>query len=161
MHRIPRAMEESRTTGLVVAVTGPTGDIGRPVISALERRDEVASIRGMARRPFDCAAQGWTKTSYVRGDMIDRAGVDELVAGADVVVHLAFIVFGGHDETWRVNVDGTRNVFEAAVGAGARRRVYASSVAAYGFNDDASLPLTEDEPLRPTRKYDYSEQKAQ
>ncbi|MDQ3935792.1 MAG: NAD-dependent epimerase/dehydratase family protein [Actinomycetota bacterium] len=154
-------MEAARTDGLTVAVTGPTGDIGRPLISALERVDDIATVRGMARRPFDAAAQGWTKTTYVRGDMMDRAAVEELVRGADVVVHLAFIVFGGHDETWRVNVEGTRNVFEATVAAGARRLVYASSVAAYGFNDDARLPLTEDEPLRPTRKYDYSEQKAQ
>ena len=39
--------------GLTVAVTGPTGDIGKPLLRALERAREVERIVGMARRPFD------------------------------------------------------------------------------------------------------------
>ena len=53
----------------------------------------------MARRPFDPAAQGLRKTEYRQGDVLDRAAVDALVAEADVVVHLAFIIMGGHEET--------------------------------------------------------------
>ena len=36
-----------------VAVTGPTGDIGRALLRALDRRREVGRVLGMARRPFD------------------------------------------------------------------------------------------------------------
>ena len=43
----------------------------------------------MARRPFDPAAHGWTKTRYQQGDILDRGAVDALVADADVVIHLA------------------------------------------------------------------------
>src|SRR5918998_251001 len=78
--------------GLTVAVTGPTGEIGRSAIRALERSDEVQRIVGMARRPFDPAAHGWRKTSYRQGDILDRAAVDRLVRGADVVLHLAFVI---------------------------------------------------------------------
>jgi UDP-glucose 4-epimerase len=46
----------------------------------------------MARRPFDPAEHGWRKTEYRRGDVLDRAAVEGLVAGADVVVHLAAAV---------------------------------------------------------------------
>ena len=53
----------------------------------------------MARRPFDPAEHGWKRTEYRRGDVLDRASVDALVEGADVVVHLAFIIFGGREET--------------------------------------------------------------
>ncbi len=99
--------------GLTVAVTGPTGEIGRSAIRALEASDEVERIVGMARRPFDPAAHGWRKTSYRQGDMLDRRAVDALVAGADVVLHLAFIVLQAAD-AHEVNVRGSRNVFGAA-----------------------------------------------
>src|SRR5580693_9478073 len=82
-------------TGLTVAVTGPTGEIGRSLLAALERSDQVKRVLGMARRPFDPAEYGWKKVEYRRGDVLDRSTVDELVAGADVVVHLAFIIFRG------------------------------------------------------------------
>jgi UDP-glucose 4-epimerase len=151
----------AREDGLVVAVTGPTGEIGRSFLRALEGCEEVAEIRGMARRPFDPAAHGWTRTSYVRGDVLDRDAVDRFVAGADVVVHLAFLIFGGAEESRRVNLAGSRNVFDAAVAAGARRLVYTSSVAAYGFHPDAHLPLREDDGPRGSEEFYYSAQKAE
>jgi nucleoside-diphosphate-sugar epimerase len=146
---------------LTVAITGPTGDIGRSVVRALERSKDVKRIVGMARRPFDPAQHGWKRTEYRQGDVLDRASVDALVAGADVVVHLAFLIFGGHDETREVNLRGSRNVFEAAVAAGAKRLVYTSSVAAYGFHRDNPDVLTEDTPPRGTPDFYYSAQKAE
>ena len=47
---------------LTVAVTGPTGDLGIALVSALERSRRVKRIVGMARRPFDPAEAGWKKT---------------------------------------------------------------------------------------------------
>ena len=149
-------------SGLTVAVTGPTGEIGRSVLAELERSDEVQRVLGMARRPFDPAARGWTKTEYRRGDVLDRATVDELVADADVVVHLAFVIFGDdREETQRVNLQGTRNVFEAALAAGTKRLIYTSSVAAYGFADANPDVLTEDVAPSGTDDFYYSAQKAE
>ena len=148
-------------SGLTVAVTGPTGEIGKPFIAALERSRDVARIIGMARRPFDPAAHGWRKTEYRRGDVLDRAAVEGLVTGADVVVHLAFVILQASDATRSVNLEGSRNVFEATVAAGAKRLVYASSVAAYGFHADNPSPLTEDVPPRGTPEHPYSAQKAE
>jgi nucleoside-diphosphate-sugar epimerase len=153
--------EPADGSGLTVAVTGPTGDIGRSVIRALERSDQVSRIVGMARRPFDPAEHDWKRTEYRRGDVLDRASVDALVQDADVVVHLAFIIFGGRDETHDINLRGSRNVFEAAVAAGAQRLVYTSSVAAYGFHKDNPDVLTEDVATRGTRDFYYSAQKAE
>lgn len=147
--------------GLTVAVTGPTGEIGKPFIAALERSREVAGVRGMARRAFDPTAEGWRKTTYVRGDVTDRADVERLVEGADVVVHLAFVILQAGEATRGVNLEGSRNVFEAAVAAGAKRLVYASSVAAYGFHPDHPELLTEDMPARGTGTFPYSAQKAE
>jgi nucleoside-diphosphate-sugar epimerase len=144
---------------LTVAVTGPTGDIGRSLLRALEADPAVGRVLGMARRPFDPAAEGLAKTEYRQGDVLDRASVDALVEGADVLVHLAFIILGGRDETRAINLEGSRNVFEAA--RGVERLVYTSSVAAYGFHADNPQPLTEDVPTRGTDAHYYSAQKAE
>ena len=145
---------------LTVAVTGPTGEIGKPFIKALERQKDVTRILGMARRPFDPKAHKWSKTEYRQGDVLDRAAVDALCAEADVVVHLAFIIVAGSMESHNINLEGSRNVFEAAVKAKAQRLVYASSVAAYGFHEDNPLPLTEDLAARGTDAHPYSADKA-
>ena len=147
-------------TGLTVAVTGPTGEVGQAVVAVLEHSREVGRVLGMARRPFDPAEHGWKKVSYRRGDVLDRDAVDELVKDADVVVHLAFIIMGGPKESAAVNLDGSRNVFEAAASAGAERVVYASSVAAYGFHRENPRPLTEDVPARGSSSLYYSAHKA-
>jgi nucleoside-diphosphate-sugar epimerase len=150
--------------GLTVAVTGPTGDIGISAVAALEQHPNVDRIIGMARRPFDPNPQGWTKTVYRQGDILNRDAVDELVAEADVVVHLAFVIMGSREDSERVNLNGSHNVFEACV-AGAsdgrpRRLVYSSSVAAYGYHSDNPVPLTEEVPPRGSPEHYYSEQKA-
>ena len=146
---------------LTVAVTGPTGEIGKAFIAALERAPEVERVIGMARRPFDLGAQGWEKTEYRRGDILDREAVEGLVAEADVVVHLAFVIVAGRGESREINLTGSRNVFEAAAAAGARRLVYTSSVAAYGFHRSLPALLTEDEPVRGTARHPYSADKAE
>jgi nucleoside-diphosphate-sugar epimerase len=146
---------------LAVAVTGPTGEIGKPLMSELERRPEVERVLGMARSPFDPAEEGWKKVTYRRGDILDRGSLAALFDGADVAVHLAFAIFGSREETRKVNLQGTRNVFEAAIRAGVKRLVYASSVAAYGFHPDNPQPLTEDVPTRGSDGFYYSAQKAE
>ena len=91
----------------------------------------------MARRPFDPAELGLRKTEYRQGDVLDRDAVDALVADADVVVHLAFIIMGGREESRRINLEGSANVFAAAAAQPrVQRLVYTSSVAAYGFHAD-------------------------
>src|SRR3954469_20267321 len=148
-------------TGLKVAVTGPTGDLGIAIVNALERSRAVKRIIGMARRPFDPAERGWKKTEYRQGDVNDTASVRALVKGADVVVHLAFAILDASDKTHELNVVGSQNVFEAAAKAGAKRICYASSVAAYGFHDDNPDWLTEDIPARGSDEFPYSRQKAE
>lgn len=154
-------VRETRTE-LTVAVTGPTGTLGFGLMPLLQADDRVAHVTGVARRPFDPAAYGWTKTEYRRGDVRDPGVLREGFRNADVVVHLAFQVTGAaSDETIRsVNIDGTLNAFDAAVAAGARRFVYASSVAAYGFHRDNPIGMTEEWPVRPARRLFYAREKA-
>jgi UDP-glucose 4-epimerase len=147
---------------LTVAVTGPTGDIGRALLRRLERDTAVGRVLGMARRPFDPAALGLTKTEYTQGDVLDPEAVRRLVLRADVVVHLAFIIVGGREETRTINLEGSRNVFGAAAATKrVTRLIYTSSVAAYGFHADNPQPLTEAVPVRGTDGFYYSAQKAE
>jgi UDP-glucose 4-epimerase len=149
------------STGLTVAVTGPTGDLGLSIVDALERSRAVKRIIGMARRPFDPGERGWRKTEYRRGDVTDAASVGDLVKDAHVVVHLAFAILSASDATHDLNVEGSRRVFEQAVKAGTERICYASSVAAYGFHDENPDWLTEDVPARGSSEHPYSRQKAE
>ena len=155
--------EETATGGLTVAVTGPTGTFGSGLVPLLQDDDRIEKIIGIARRPFDPAARGWTKMEYRRGDVRDLDALREAFRGVDVVVHLAFLITGAasRETTRAINVDGTLNVFRAAADAGARRFVYASSVAAYGFHDDNPERITEDWPVRPAARLFYAQEKAE
>ncbi|HMC69096.1 MAG TPA: NAD-dependent epimerase/dehydratase family protein [Mycobacteriales bacterium] len=147
---------------LTVAVTGPTGTFGFGLMPLLQDDDRVGKIVGIARRPFDPGEHGWTKMEYRRGDVRDEAVLKEAFTGADVVVHLAFLIIGGNKETTRaINVEGTLNVFRAAAAAGVERFVYASSVAAYGFHADNPVGMTEDWPTRPAERLFYAQEKAE
>ncbi|HEY1740750.1 MAG TPA: NAD-dependent epimerase/dehydratase family protein, partial [Acidimicrobiia bacterium] len=140
---------------LTVAVTGPTGTFGFGLMPLLEGDDRIERVIGIARRPFDPAEHRWTKMEYRRGDVRDAAALTAAIDGADVVVHLAFLITGNasSDTIRSINVDGTLNAFRAATSTPTVRRfVYASSVAAYGFHRENPERISEDWPTRPARR---------
>ena len=149
--------------GLTVAVTGPTGTFGFGLLPLLQADDRIARIIGIARRPFDPEQHGWSKMDYRQGDVRDPDALTQAFEQADVVVHLAFMITGtaSRDTIRAVNVEGTLNAFEATAAAGARRFVYASSVAAYGFYEDNPIGMTEDWPTRPANRLFYAQEKAE
>ena len=148
---------------LAVAVTGPTGTFGFGLVPQLEADPRIAHVVGIARRPFDPAEHGWSKMTYRRGDVRDPATLERAFAGADVVVHLAFLITGTASRATirAVNVEGTLNAVRATAAAGTRRFVYASSVAAYGFHGDNPVGMTEDWPVRPAARLFYAQEKAE
>lgn len=128
-----------------VLVTGATGNVGTCVMDALAADPAVDSLVGLARRAPQVIPAG---AEFVAAD-IASDDLEPALRGADVVVHLAWLIQPGRDEslTARVNVDGSRRVFEAAVRAGVGAIVYASSVGTYapGPKDravDESWPTT-------------------
>lgn len=156
-------MPATPESDLVVAVTGPTGTFGFGLVPLLEADPRIAHVVGIARRPFDPADHGWNKMGYRRGDVRDPAGLEQAFRGADIVVHLAFLITGTASRATirAVNVEGTLNAVRAAAAAGARRFVYASSVAAYGFHADNPVGMTEDWPVRPAARLFYAQEKAE
>ena len=112
-----------------VVVTGATGNVGTSLIRALSSDPAVTAIVGLARRVPDWEVP---KVEWARAD-ISCDDLDAPFAGADVVVHLAWLIQPSHrlDVLEATNVAGSKRVFEAAVRAGAGALVYASSVGAY------------------------------
>src|SRR5947209_5537478 len=112
-----------------VVVVGATGNVGTSLLAALEPETSVDEIIAVARRP---PHRSFARTTFVAAD-IAHSDLRPIFAGADAVVHLAWLIQPGRDEsvTYAVNVTGSERVFRAAVEAGVPSLVYASSVGAY------------------------------
>jgi UDP-glucose 4-epimerase len=112
-----------------VAVLGATGNVGTSVLEALAGDPAVDEIVAVARRPL---TRSYPRTTYRSAD-VTRSDLVPVLRGADAVVHLAWLIQPGRDEslTYEVNVVGSERVFAAAVQAEVPALVYASSVGAY------------------------------
>jgi UDP-glucose 4-epimerase len=137
-----------------VAVTGAGGYLGRPLVESLATDERVGSVVAIDLRP----PPRRERVEPVVRDVRDPAIVRDL-EGTDALVHLAAVVLGRGAGAWSVNVDGSRNVFSAAVQAGVGAIVHASSAAAYGCAADNPVPLTEQHPLRPEPAFYYPQTK--
>ncbi len=148
---------------LTVAVTGVTGTIGRGLMPFLEGDARIARVIGVGSRPHDARANGSAKLEYRQADVRDRYTVRQALEGADVVIHLAFSLYGvrqGDDDLEDVNVNGSRNVLAAAAANGAQRFIYTSSGAVYGFDSGRAARVNEDAAVAPAPRHFYSTNKA-
>jgi len=105
---------------LKVFLTGATGRVGRVLVPAFRECYELSTLH---RRPAP------DDPTAVPGDLSDRVRLAAQMAGCDVVVHLAAVSREAPfvEEIVPANIVGTYNVFQAALEAGVKRIVYASS----------------------------------
>ena len=117
-----------------MAVTGAGGFIGNAVCGALSA--EGADVRGLELNADAADRVRASGAAFEQCDVVDRPVLARCLGGADSVVHTAAHVreWGDMDDFVRVNVQGTRNVLDAAVRAGADRVVHVSSVVVYGYD---------------------------
>src|SRR3569833_874833 len=112
-----------------IVILGATGNVGTSTARALAADPAVTSLLCLARRTPDVQLPKaeWASANDTTSKLVP------LFRGADAVVHLAWAFQPTHDSaaTWRVNVQGSRRVFDAVAAAGVRSLVYASSVGAY------------------------------
>jgi len=136
------------------AVTGGTGFVGSHLIDALLRRnvDLTALVRSVAKGA-PLTPRGVT---LVPGDLQTPVALDRLVAGSDVVFHVAGMVTARSEaEFLRTNREGTECLVAACRRAGVSRLVYVSSMAAGGPSAPGS-PRTGSEPADPVTAYGRS-----
>ena len=143
--------------GRTVAVTGVNSYFASTLLPRLQADPEIDRIVGIDVTPWK---GGFKKVDFHRRDIRDPALGDAL-AGVSALYHLAFVVAERHDkdETHQINIQGTRNVFEAGVQAGVKKVIYTSSTTAYGAHPDTPLGFDENQPLRPNLDSYYSSDK--
>jgi UDP-glucose 4-epimerase len=112
-----------------VVVLGATGNVGTSVLAALADEPGVDSVLGVARR---LPGTQYPKTEWAQAD-VSSSELAPLFRGADVVIHLAWLIQPGRDPALlrATNVEGSARVFDAVAAAGVKGLVYASSVGAY------------------------------
>jgi nucleoside-diphosphate-sugar epimerase len=112
-----------------IVVTGATGNVGSQLLPQLLSTPGVTQVVGVARRlpPSPDPRVEWHSLDVAADDL------GPAVRGADVLVHLAWLLQPSHDpdEMRRVNLGGSRRVFDAVVEHGVPALVHASSVGAY------------------------------
>jgi nucleoside-diphosphate-sugar epimerase len=142
-----------------ILLTGGSGSVGQAVVERLVAGGHTVLVIG---RRADVALAG---AEYRQCDVNDYARLREVVRGCEAVVHLAAIPNPGQatpEEVFRVNTQGTFNVFQAAAEEGIRRVVQASSINAagqfYGVRPAPLqyLPLDEDHPVSGSDAYSFS-----
>ncbi len=139
-------------------VTGGSGVIGSYLLRDFKRYGYSLSSYSRSK-PIEDHAE------WIEGDINDRDRLKSACQGHDAVIHLAAVPGPGRattEELLDLNVMGTVNVIEAAVAAGIKKFVFASSGAATGFSFQSKeiipeyLPLDESHPCAPQDEYGLS-----
>jgi UDP-glucose 4-epimerase len=127
--------------GKKVAITGVTSYFALTLMPKLQADPVVEEIIGIGRRPW---TGGFDKLTYYREDIRSKKLFD-LFKGVDAVYHLAFVVGEIHDKqkTLDININGSKNVFEACAANNVKKVIYTSSMTAYGSHSDNILGLKE------------------
>lgn len=134
---------------MTLLVTGAGGEIGGSLVErlrahGLERSRSQSGVRLLSRRERPEAGEG---VRWVRGELRDAASLREACAGVEIVLHMAALTHARRAaEYFAVNLEGTRNLLDAARQAGVRRFVHVSTraIGAAGGGYSHSKKLAED-----------------
>ncbi len=136
-----------------IIVTGAAGQVGTDLLPLLVERGDDVTVFDIMPRPAGCPAA----VKWVRGDITLTANVNDVVRDAkpDLIYHLAAILSARGEamphQAYRVNMDGTLNILEAARLFGVEQVFYASTIAAFGPGLPDLVP--NEVSMRPTTMY--------
>jgi UDP-glucose 4-epimerase len=142
---------------MIYLITGGAGFIGSHVVrNLLDRGEKVRILDNFATGKREHLVPLEGRVEVIEGDIRYLNNVQEAVAGADYVIHLAALPSVARSvrtpiESNDTNVHGTLNVLIAARDAKVKRVVYAASSSAYG--NSATLPKVETMPSDPLSPY--------
>jgi len=143
---------------LKVLVTGGSGGVGSYLIPALLKA-------GHSVINLDCRRQNDDRAEFVFGDVRNRQFVQQVMAGCQVVCHLAEFTTASArvaaNEIYWGNAQAASSVIQSAADLKLRRVIYASSCQVYGCWGEGlvppeRLPIDENYPLRPRNVYGLS-----
>lgn len=144
-----------------VLITGATGTVGHPISARLAAAGH--GVQALVRSPGRARDLLPAGVEPIGGDVSDPAGVRAAAEGCSVIYHSA-----GLPEQWRldpgdfqrVNVDGTRNLVEAALAEGCKRFVYTSTIDVFAWTPGASFDESVIDPKPKPTHYERSKQEA-
>jgi nucleoside-diphosphate-sugar epimerase len=134
----PRPSEPAQKSFLI---TGGAGFLGINLVRLLLARGHKVTTLDLL--PFDYPER--PRVTEVRGDIRDRARVDEAMQGADVVIHTAAALpLYKKEDIFSTDIDGSRNVIASAFDHHVDRFIHISSTAVYGVPDHHPLYETDE-----------------
>lgn len=138
-----------------ILVTGATGFTGGHLCEKLASKGH--SVRALVRDPSRCPDLCRGGVEIVTGDLRDLESLKRAAKGIEVVYHIAALFRPenvSRQEMWETNVQGTRNMLDAALQAGVQRFVHCSTVGVHG--DIKRPPANEETPYAPGDHYQES-----
>jgi nucleoside-diphosphate-sugar epimerase len=145
----------------IALITGATGFLGGHLARRLSE-DGQYEVRALVRESSDSDALQQLGVDLAVGDLKDRSSLQAAVSGASIVYHLAAnfrTEHLTHDDMWRTNVEGTRDVLEVSREAGVERFVHCSSVGVHGAIDNP--PGNEETAFDPGDRYQATKAEAE
>ncbi|MDP7254994.1 MAG: NAD-dependent epimerase/dehydratase family protein [Planctomycetota bacterium] len=128
-------------------VTGGTGFLGSSVVRKL--LDRGAKVKALARASSDLSNIEGLDLELVQGDLTDAASWKSALEGCDSVFHVAAdyrLWVPDPDRMFEINVEGTRQVLEAAIENRVKKVVYTSTVGALAYPEEGEVSNEESEP---------------
>jgi nucleoside-diphosphate-sugar epimerase len=112
-------------------ITGASGFLGYHICRYLLELDQV--VKGLDIADFDYPDLK-NKVNFIKGDIRDKDLIKNTMAGTDVVIHCAAALpLWTKEETFSVNVDGTRDILQTAYELNIKKVVFISTTAIYGI----------------------------
>jgi dihydroflavonol-4-reductase len=141
-----------------IAITGASGHVGNNLCRKM--LETGYKVRGLVYH--DNSSIKDLDMEKVKGDILDAGSLDRLFEGVDVAIHLAAIISieKNESELFRVNVEGTRNVIEAARKAGVKKLIHFSTIHAIEHTPLDEV-LDENRPIIKHSRIKYEQSKAE
>jgi UDP-glucose 4-epimerase len=153
------AQELNELKGKNILVTGGAGFVGSHIVDRLSPDNKVIVLDNLFTGLLSNLEKSKERISFVKGDILDKKLVKDIVANVDFVFHLAAHV--GNIRSLEdpyldmdVNIKGMLNLLEACRTTNIKRLIYSSSAAIFG--EAKYLPIDENHPLMPESPYAVS-----
>jgi len=132
---------------MIVAVTGINSGLGRSLVPKLQKDPLIEKIIGIDISDYAGAPE---KIEFFKVDVRDKEGLERALKNAEVLVHLAFIVnpkkLPKLKTIYDINVNGSKNVFQAAAKSSVKKVIHLSSQSVYGHLKECSSIVSEEAP---------------
>src|SRR5262249_33589197 len=139
-----------------VLITGASGFIGCRLSEWLHEGGDWR-VKALIRTPGRAVRLARMPIDFAIGDLNSPKDLAAALEGCEAVVHAGIGTSWRPSERRTTNVQGTKNLVDAALRAGVKRFVHISTIALYG--DQVTGTITEETPARPKKGWDYAESK--